>query len=103
MSAVSRFTNSAGRYCAVASRDGLECRIQAEVQIEPATDAAKLDDLSTAENAAISCERCNGLRLIRQYRQPAIRAALPPLGRIRDWTRRQATQIVQCERQQPVG
>ena len=29
------------------ARDGLECRIQAEAWIEPATDAAELDDLST--------------------------------------------------------
>ena len=49
-----------GRHSAVTSGDGLERCIEAEAQIKPATDAAKLDDLSTAENAAISCERCNG-------------------------------------------
>ena len=49
------------RRCAVALRDGLERPIGARAQTEPATDAAKLDDAEyPAENAAMSCERCNG-------------------------------------------
>ena len=49
-----------GRQGAAPTRQGIERRIEAGTQIEPASDVAKLDYLGPHQKRRRSCERCNG-------------------------------------------
>src|SRR5215471_11475228 len=85
----------------LALRDGFERAVEGGLQFEPEGYMPKLDDLATDRERRHQLRALQRLRLIRQRREAAKHAALPIVGRPRDWTCGEATQIAQRQRQQP--
>ena len=73
------------------------------MQIEPASDAAKADDLGPYRKSGQELCALQRLGLLRQHGEAIVDAAFPVMRCPRDRARRETAQIPQRELQKPAG